>query len=228
METFGAAVDGEDDDFLDQQPDQGGDDGGDFLHQQPWQGEDEDCFTSESDDDDDYDYRSTDDDDDFWSTQGDDDDDFMPDDDDDPFPVHAPPAAASEAAIAALEAAEAPADDCCPVCLQDGGEAPDEPAARPWSRVAPCGHRFHAACVDKWLRVKLTCPVCRCPAAPAAAAAACRRDAAAPEPPRTIPDIVEEFLAMGYEEALAFDKSPRWMEYIADRHQEFFPSAGAA
>ncbi|RLM54176.1 hypothetical protein C2845_PM10G02440 [Panicum miliaceum] len=84
-----------------------------------------------------------------------------------PFPVRAPAAAAvmSEAAIAALEAAEAPADDCCPVCLQDGAA----PAA--WSRVAPCGHRFHAACAEKWLRVKPSCPVCRRPAAPAPPAA---------------------------------------------------------
>ncbi|CAD6340339.1 unnamed protein product [Miscanthus lutarioriparius] len=210
METFGAAVDGEDD-FLDQQPDQGDD------------------FMS---DDDDEDYFMSDDDDDYWSTQGDDDD-FMSDDDNEdeeyPFPVHAPPAAASEAAIAALEAAEAPADDCCPVCLQDGGEAPvPEPAARPWSRVAPCGHRFHATCVEKWLRVKLSCPVCRCPAAVPPAPTAARRRDAAPEPPRPIPDIVEEFLAMGYEESLVFDKSPRWMEYMADLHQEFFPLAGAA
>ncbi|CAD6337773.1 unnamed protein product [Miscanthus lutarioriparius] len=213
-------VDGEDDDFLDQQPDQGDDfmsDDDDFVHQQPGQGEEEDYFMSDDDDD----YWSTDDDDDNWLTQGDDDDEEYP------FPVHAPAAAASEAAIAALEAAEAPADDCCPVCLQDGGEAPEpEPASRPWSRVAPCGHRFHAACVEKWLRVKLACPVCRFPAAPAAA---CRRDAAPePPPPRPIPDIVEEFLALGYEESLVFDKSPRWMEYMADLHQEFFPSAGAA
>ncbi|XP_066374620.1 uncharacterized transcriptional regulatory protein TBS1-like [Miscanthus floridulus] len=117
--------------------------------------DDEDYFMS---DDDDEDYFMSDDDDDYWSTQGDNDD-FMSDDDNEdeeyPFPVHA----ASEAAIAALEAAEALADDCCPVCLQDGGEAPvPEPAARPWSRVAPCGHRFHATCVEKWLRVKLSCP----------------------------------------------------------------------
>jgi len=85
-----------------------------------------------------------------------------------PFPVQAPPppaVAASEAAIAALVAAEAPADDCCAVCLQDGAA----PAA--WSRVAPCGHRFHAACVEKWLRVKPSCPVCRRPAAPSPPAA---------------------------------------------------------
>ncbi|RLN13469.1 hypothetical protein C2845_PM09G02520 [Panicum miliaceum] len=82
-----------------------------------------------------------------------------------PFPVQVPaptPATvASEAAIAALEAAETPADDCCP----DGAA----PAA--WSRVAPCGHRFHAGCVEKWLRVKPSCPVCRRPAAAAAVAA---------------------------------------------------------
>ena len=73
--------------------------------------------------------------------------------------------AVSEAAIAALVAAEAPADDYCAVCLQDGAA----PAA--WSRVAPCGHRFHAACVEKWLRVKPSCPVCRRPAAPSPPAA---------------------------------------------------------
>ncbi|OEL23966.1 hypothetical protein BAE44_0015010 [Dichanthelium oligosanthes] len=98
-----------------------------------------------------------------------------------PYPVQAPPAAASEAAIAALEAAEAPADDRCPICLQDDdGEA----APGAWKRIAPCGHRFHAACVEKWLWVKLSCPVCRQRLAGAAAAAA--------EQPHPITDTVEE------------------------------------
>ncbi|CAN6208774.1 unnamed protein product [Urochloa humidicola] len=99
-----------------------------------------------------------------------------------PFPVQeeAPPGAATEAAIAALEAVAAPADDCCPVCLQEE-DGPGGAAA--WRRVAPCGHRFHAACVAQWLRVKLSCPVCRCPAD-----AACRRDDA-------LPAFVEEMLA---------------------------------
>lgn len=28
-------------------------------------------------------------------------------------------------------------------------------------RVLPCAHEFHAACVDKWLWIKRTCPTCR-------------------------------------------------------------------
>ncbi|WVZ48948.1 hypothetical protein U9M48_000334 [Paspalum notatum var. saurae] len=48
----------------------------------------------------------------------------------------------------------------CSVCLSemmaDGGEA----ALRV---VRPCGHRFHAACVDQWLRRRGTWPMCRAP-----------------------------------------------------------------
>ncbi|RCV20151.1 hypothetical protein SETIT_4G033300v2 [Setaria italica] len=132
-------------------------------------------------------------------------------DEDDPFPVQAPPVAASEAAVAALEAAEEPADDCCPVCLQDGAA----PGAA-WTRVAPCGHRFHAACVAQWLRVKLSCPVCRRPAAAAAAPTACRRDDVVEEPSRSlpIPDIVEEMFSIGYEESLVLECTSRWMEFM--------------
>ncbi|XP_040385950.1 E3 ubiquitin-protein ligase EL5-like [Oryza brachyantha] len=43
----------------------------------------------------------------------------------------------------------------CAVCiaeLRDGDEC----------RALPrCGHRFHAACVDAWLRLHTTCPLCR-------------------------------------------------------------------
>ncbi|KAF0918682.1 hypothetical protein E2562_025808 [Oryza meyeriana var. granulata] len=43
----------------------------------------------------------------------------------------------------------------CAVCiaeLRDGDEC----------RALPrCGHRFHAACVDVWLRLHTTCPLCR-------------------------------------------------------------------
>ncbi|KAL6850043.1 hypothetical protein ACP4OV_020670 [Aristida adscensionis] len=54
----------------------------------------------------------------------------------------------------------------CAVCiaeLRDGDEG----------RALPrCGHRFHAACVDAWLRRHTTCPLCRGGVAVAAAAAA--------------------------------------------------------
>ncbi|TVU29894.1 hypothetical protein EJB05_21485 [Eragrostis curvula] len=43
----------------------------------------------------------------------------------------------------------------CTVCLE-------EYAAKDVVRVLPaCGHAFHAACIDAWLRQHPTCPVCR-------------------------------------------------------------------
>ncbi|XP_050892341.1 putative RING-H2 finger protein ATL71 [Lathyrus oleraceus] len=44
---------------------------------------------------------------------------------------------------------------CCSICLMDYTEAD-------LLRMLPgCGHFFHVACVDPWLRMNLTCPVCR-------------------------------------------------------------------
>ncbi|CAL1357416.1 unnamed protein product [Linum trigynum] len=43
----------------------------------------------------------------------------------------------------------------CAICLEDynGGEP---------CRIMPvCKHMFHIACIDNWLSVKITCPVCR-------------------------------------------------------------------
>ncbi|WVZ57545.1 hypothetical protein U9M48_007917 [Paspalum notatum var. saurae] len=44
----------------------------------------------------------------------------------------------------------------CPVCLEPFGADDDV-------RVVPaCGHLYHAPCIDRWLDVRNSCPVCRC------------------------------------------------------------------
>tara|TARA_B100001121_G_C18567150_1_gene563252 strand:- start:353 stop:721 length:369 start_codon:yes stop_codon:yes gene_type:complete len=42
----------------------------------------------------------------------------------------------------------------CPICLEtyEVGK---------YKRVLPCGHIFHKKCIDKWLKKKLICPICR-------------------------------------------------------------------
>ncbi|XP_020573171.1 E3 ubiquitin-protein ligase At1g12760-like isoform X2 [Phalaenopsis equestris] len=43
--------------------------------------------------------------------------------------------------------------ECC-ICLSaydDGAEL----------RQLPCGHHFHCCCIDKWLRINATCPLCK-------------------------------------------------------------------
>jgi hypothetical protein len=42
----------------------------------------------------------------------------------------------------------------CAVCMESFG--PGEEV-----RVLPCNHEFHVACVDQWLRMRSTCPLCR-------------------------------------------------------------------
>ncbi|KAK9080494.1 hypothetical protein SSX86_000252 [Deinandra increscens subsp. villosa] len=47
--------------------------------------------------------------------------------------------------------------DCsdCPICLE-------EFIVGQGVRGLPCAHNFHVACIDKWLRLNLKCPRCRC------------------------------------------------------------------
>jgi hypothetical protein len=51
--------------------------------------------------------------------------------------------------------AKAAAAACCPVCLEAYADA-DVVRALP-----DCAHLFHRDCVDPWLRLRPTCPVCR-------------------------------------------------------------------
>ncbi|KMZ60195.1 hypothetical protein ZOSMA_5G00580 [Zostera marina] len=44
---------------------------------------------------------------------------------------------------------------CCSICLGEYEE-------REMLRLLPeCGHRFHLVCVDQWLNINGSCPVCR-------------------------------------------------------------------
>lgn len=51
----------------------------------------------------------------------------------------------------ATEGVEVPT---CTVCMSDF-EAGDE------LRVLPCSHQYHKACVDQWLQMNKTCPMCK-------------------------------------------------------------------
>ncbi|CAB4280148.1 unnamed protein product [Prunus armeniaca] len=50
-----------------------------------------------------------------------------------------------------------PNDNSCPICLS-------EYKSKETLRTIPeCNHYFHASCVDEWLRMNATCPLCRNP-----------------------------------------------------------------
>lgn len=63
---------------------------------------------------------------------------------------------ASKAAIASLKEVQA-AEECegslgdCAICLDAFGAG----------KEMPCGHRFHGECLERWLGVHGSCPVCR-------------------------------------------------------------------
>lgn len=44
---------------------------------------------------------------------------------------------------------------CCSICL---GDYKDSDLLR---RLPDCSHAFHVACIDEWLRMHATCPMCR-------------------------------------------------------------------
>ncbi|KAI9351490.1 hypothetical protein BDR26DRAFT_851154 [Obelidium mucronatum] len=46
-------------------------------------------------------------------------------------------------------------NDLCPICIEDY-------VRNDWIRVLPCGHDFHALCVDRWLTsIAGICPLCK-------------------------------------------------------------------
>lgn len=48
-----------------------------------------------------------------------------------------------------------PNDNTCPICLS-------EYQAKETLRTIPeCNHYFHANCIDEWLKMNATCPLCR-------------------------------------------------------------------
>ncbi|WIA23446.1 hypothetical protein OEZ85_000198 [Tetradesmus obliquus] len=61
----------------------------------------------------------------------------------------------------------------CTICQCDYEDAD-------MARLLPCGHMYHQECVDQWLGLNKTCPICNkeVPAAPSAAAAAGEADTA--------------------------------------------------
>ncbi|PKA47099.1 E3 ubiquitin-protein ligase RING1 [Apostasia shenzhenica] len=73
------------------------------------------------------------------------------------------PPPASRASIEALRTVQtADAGEECAVCLDELEVAAEEVSqGRDLVKEMPCKHRFHGGCIEKWLGMHGTCPVCR-------------------------------------------------------------------
>ncbi|KAJ4964963.1 hypothetical protein NE237_016812 [Protea cynaroides] len=51
----------------------------------------------------------------------------------------------------------------CPICLEEAEEAEGEAEteAISWQLVPECNHEFHELCLNRWLKLSQTCPLCR-------------------------------------------------------------------
>mmetsp|Transcript_17736 Transcript_17736/g.41266 ORF Transcript_17736/g.41266 Transcript_17736/m.41266 type:complete len:211 (-) Transcript_17736:272-904(-) len=111
--------------------------------------------------------------------------------------------------VQTVTAEESTSQDPCAICLQ------------PWAvgdevKITPCGHRFHAECLDNWTKRSATCATCRrslvevedvenpkpvdAPAAPPAAELAVQPPAAllgAPEEPGELQGVQDATAAPG-------------------------------
>ncbi|GER45845.1 RING/U-box superfamily protein [Striga asiatica] len=71
------------------------------------------------------------------------------------LPVKPIPSPATRASIDALPVVSAPEPGLeCPICLV-------EYEVNAAVKEMPCGHRFHSGCVDRWLGIRGSCPMCR-------------------------------------------------------------------
>lgn len=52
-----------------------------------------------------------------------------------------------------------PRDDECVICMGELGAASADAGLR--LVLTPCDHRFHKACLERWMDVKMECPTCR-------------------------------------------------------------------
>ncbi|XP_051223521.1 E3 ubiquitin-protein ligase ATL23-like [Lolium perenne] len=80
---------------------------------------------------------------------------FSPVDHPRPRPRHTGLASEQISRLPTFESSPFDRNSACIVCLEAarGGER--------WRALPPCGHAFHTACVDPWLLLSPTCPVCR-------------------------------------------------------------------